>query len=486
VHLTAELWPFARTGGLGEAVAGLAVAQAAAGLSTTLVMPLYRGVRETTASLECVGGPIAVTVGGRVERVSLYRAPDAGAGPRTFFIEHPGLFDRPGIYGSNGSDYPDNALRFAVFCAAAVAVLPEIAPAADVLHAHDWHTALAPAYLRTKFAESAFHSRLATVLSVHNAGFQGHFAPAIMAELGLPDHLYNPEAFEWYGRLNLLKGGLAFSDIAVTVSPNHARELLTAEGGFGLQGTFAARGDRLVGILNGIDTELWNPTTDPDIAARYSIQDLSGKAQCKAALQQACGLPQRDDLPLFGMSARLVSQKGLDLILDTDLPAMPDAQYIFLGAGERRYEAALTELAAAAPDRIAVELAFTDRLEHRLLAGADLLLMPSLYEPCGLTQMRAQRYGAIPLARRVGGLSDSIEHGETGFLFDDYAPASLTRGMREALDRYHDRAAWGTMVRHAMSQPVGWETSARRYLDLYACARAARQAPCVAPSVGWS
>src|SRR6266699_150406 len=403
VHLTAEYWPFARTGGLGEAVSGLATTQAAAGHPTTVVMPLYQLVHETTPSL-----------------------------------------DRAGIYGDNGADYPDNARRFAFFCLAALTALPEIAPEAQLLHAHDWHTALAPVYLRTAFAGQPFYSRLASVLSVHNAGFQGHFPPETMADLGLPPELYNVDAFEWYGRMNMLKGGLAFSDVAVTVSPTHARELRTPDGGFGLHDTFIGLGDRLAGILNGIDPDLWNPEADREITDTYSVDDLSGKRRCKAALQKAYGLVQRagGHAPLFAMSARMVAQKGLDLILGADLLSIPDAQFIFLGAGEHRYHEALGNLAAAAPDRLAVEFMFTDHLEHCLLAGADALLMPSLYEPCGLTQMRAQHYGTVPIARRVGGLTDSVVDGVTGFLFDEYAPAALAQAVGRAVDAYADRTAW--------------------------------------------
>ncbi|HEV8305702.1 MAG TPA: glycosyltransferase, partial [Gemmatimonadales bacterium] len=306
------------------------------------------------------------------------------------------------------------------------------------------------------------------------AGFQGHFPTETVAQLGLAPELYNPDVFEWYGRMNWLKGGLAFSDAAVTVSPTHAQELCTPEGGFGLQETFVAMGDRLSGILNGIDPALWNPATDPEIAGNYSRDDLAGKRRCKAALQKAYALALEPHIPLFGMSARMVSQKGLDLVLGADLLATSDAQFIFLGAGEHRYHEALTNLAAAAPTRVAVEFIFTDHIEHQVLAGADALLMPSLYEPCGLTQMRAQHYGAIPVARRVGGLSDSIEDGVTGFLFNEYEPAALAQAIRRAVETYADRTAWKKLVREAMNRQFGWDRSAERYLALYARALKAR------------
>jgi starch synthase len=472
VHLSAECWPFARTGGLGEAVRGLASAQAAAGGHAAVVIPLYRAVRERTPSLQLVRPPITINVGGRAERVRLYRVPSADAAPETFFISHP-VFDRAGFYGEAGADYGDNAFRFALFSIAALTCLPLIAPRTRVLHAHDWHTALALVYLRTVFATEPWHGRLATVLSVHNAGFQGHVPAHTMAELGLPAALFDWRWMEWYGRLNLLKGGLAFCDMAVTVSPTHAAELRTPDGGFGLHETFAHLGDRFVGILNGIDTGGWNPEDDSDITAGYSADDLSGKHACKVALQRAYGLPDRPDVPVFGMSARLVAQKGLDLVLAANLPAC-DAQFVFLGTGEAQYEGALRTLAATASDRVAMDVGFTDRREHELLAGADALLMPSLYEPCGLTQMRAQRYGTLPVARRVGGLVDTVRHTETGFLFDDYTPAALQRIVQEVTRRYADRHAWGNAVRHAMGQQFGWDERAAEYLGVYRRALASR------------
>jgi starch synthase len=466
VHLTAEYWPLARTGGLGEAVNGLATFQAVAGQPTVVVLPLYRVVRNTAHELERVG-PFSVTLGLRTEQAWLYRIPEGDGKPHVYLIEHPEFFDRDGIYGADDADYPDNARRFAFFCLAALTVLPQIAPQAAVLHAHDWHTALATVFLRRAFGGQPYYDRLAAVLSVHNAGFQGHFPPETMADLGIGPELYTSDVFEWYGRMNVLKGGLAFCDVAVTVSPTHAQELCTPEGGFGLHEPFIGLGDRLVGILNGIDPTAWNPATDPAIAAPYTAGDLSGKERCKAALQQARGLPQEPRTPVFGMSARLVAQKGLDIVLGGDLLSMEDVQFVFLGSGERRYERALAAFALDAPHRIAVEFNFTDRLEHRLLAGADALLMPSLYEPCGLTQMRAQRYGTIPVARRVGGLADSIADGTTGLLFDEYTPDGLLQAVRQAIERYRATAPWRALVGGAMQQRFGWDDSAKRYLELY-------------------
>lgn len=476
VHLVAEYWPFARTGGLAEAVRGLAEYQTASGLDVTIVLPLHRHVRERGTELAPVGEPFAVAVGGRLEPARIWRATGGEASPRVFFVEHAEFFDRPEIYGE-GPDYPDNARRFAFFALAALEALPALAPRAGVLHAHDWHTTFAVIYLRTSHAGRAPYDRLGTMVTVHNAAFQGHFPVATLADVGLPAALYDWRLLEWYGRVNILKGGLAFSDAATTVSPTHADELRTPAGGFGLHDHYRAMGDRFVGILNGIDDDFWNPAADPFLTVHFGPDDLEPKARCKRAAQRTYGLRQRARTPLVAMTARLVEQKGLDLILATDALVDLDAQFVFLGRGERRYEEALTALAARAPDRIAVPLAFSERAEHRLLAGADILLMPSLYEPCGLTQMRAQRYGALPVARKVGGLNDTVVDGVSGFLFQEYRAEAFFGALWRAVACYHEREVWTEIVRNAMRIDHGWGPSAERYHELYHRVCATRRAP---------
>jgi starch synthase len=468
VHMVPELSPYARTGGLGEAVSSLAKYQAASGIPVTVFMPLY-GVIRDRVELQPVGPAFAVGVGPRTETARIYEpAEAAGTGyPRVFFVESQEYFDRPGLYGDESGDYPDNAQRYALFTRAVLVALPRILPQApSILHAHDWQTALASVYLKTEFMSHPYYEGIRAVLSVHNAGYQGHFPESTMPEIGLAASLYNSRQLEWYGRVNLLKGGLVFSDLVITVSPTHAHELRTEKGGFGLDGVFVALRDRLVGIVNGIDQDVWDPARDTFIPRRYSLENLQGKKRCRVALQRATGL-SRWQAPIFALTARLVSQKGLDLILGDPGYFAFDAQYVFLGHGEARYEAMLTELAERAPSRIAVKLDFTDEFEHLLLAGADLCLMPSQYEPCGLTQMRAQRYGTIPVARRVGGLADTIEDGVTGFLFDDYTPADFMRCAMRAVDQYRDTEAWEEMMREAMTRDFGWERSAARYLTVY-------------------
>jgi len=466
VHLAAEYNSLARTGGLAEAVMGLAEYQAAQGVPVAVIMPLHRSVREVAGQLERVGQPFTVQVGARSEEGRLYRLPVESNKPKVYCIEHE-YFDRAGLYGEGGADYGDNPQRWAFFCMAALELLPRIARSPAILHAHDWHTALAPVYLRTLFANSSFHRGFRTVLSVHNAGFQGYYGADVMPLVGLPWELFTWRHMEWHGQTNLLKGGLIFSDAAVTVSPTHAHELRTVKGGFGLHDVFISLRNRFTGIINGIDFKEWNPETDKIITSRYSREDLRGKKRCKAALQRTFGLPQRSKMPLFVMTARMTSQKGLELIVGEYTLFMLEAQFIFLGTGEPRYEAMLKHYAARWPERISAHLGFTERIEHRLMAGADVYLMPSLYEPCGLAQMRAQRYGAVPLARRVGGLADTVEDGVTGFLFDEYSSEDLLRVARAVMDYYYDEDVWKRLMVAGMSRDFSWDRSGEKYMEVY-------------------
>jgi starch synthase len=347
-----------------------------------------------------------------------------------------------------------------------------------VLHPHDWQAALAPVYLRTHYAGHPYYDAVACVLSVHNAGYQGLFGPEILDSIDLPSSVFTWDRLEYYGKVNWLKGGLSYADWVTTVSPTHAHELRTPAGGFGLHHWFIAMGSRLVGILNGIDQALWDPSRDPDAPARFDVDDLSGKRVCKTRLQEAAGLPANPDVPLVGMTARLARQKGFDLILgDGLLYRTGPAQFIFLGEGDPGYMRQLREVADQIPDRVAAFFDFNEQREHLLLSGADMLLMPSLYEPCGLTQMRAQRYGALPVVRRVGGLSDTVDDQETGFVFDEYTSGALEVGLRRAFAAYDDREAWEHQMREAMTRDFGWDRSARRYLELYQAALDAHHGP---------
>ncbi len=467
VHLAAEYVPFARTGGLAEAANGLAKFSTFAGLDSAVIMPLHRSARETAGDLEEVGDRFEVRFGPHIHSARLYRMRKPHERAHVFFVRHDGFFDRKGIYGEDGADYHDNPERWAFFCLAALGALPRIADGPLILHAHDWHSALALTYLRTRYAGDPWYEQVRTVLSVHNAGYQGHLPAEAVEYLGLPTELFTWRHLEWYGKLNLLKAGLVFTDAAVTVSPNHARELRTPAGGFGLQEVFAWMGPRFSGIINGIDQMGWDPATDPEIAAHFDAQNLQSKAECKTAIQESFGLERRSDLPLFGMAARLVTQKGLEIILGHPQLLDLDAQFVFIGSGEPRFERALHRWAASAPGRIAVDTDFTDTLEHQLMAGADLLLMPCQYEPCGLTQMRAQRYGALPLVRRVGGLADTVDQGITGFIFDGFEAEPLVGAALRSIDLFARPGEWERMMRAAMARDFSWEQSVAKYLNVY-------------------
>jgi starch synthase len=467
VHLTAEYHPFARSGGLAEAVMGLANNQVRGGANVVVFLPLYRSVRDHAPDLAPLGRAITVDLGYRSEEVRLFREVHARSGPKVVFVDIPSAFSRHGLYGENGRDYADNARRFALFSRAVLDAIPRLIVGPVLIHAHDWHTSLALMYLRSYEQLRERYRKTPTVLSVHNAGYQGHFPASMLNDCGIPPEVYTYHHAEWYGRINFLKTGLTFADMVVTVSPTHAQELRTAGGGFGVHEVFQQLGNRFTGITNGIDQSVWDPAVDDQITATYTVDDPSNKAKCKAALQRSFGLPQRRRTPLFGFTGRMVTQKGLDLMLNSHLVWNLDAQFVFLGAGESRYEDALLALARARPKHVGVQLDFTDRLEHRLMAGADLFLMPSQYEPCGLTQLRAQRYGALPIGRRVGGIADTVEDDATGFLFDEFTPGALDWGMSRALTRFADPLQWAPRMITAMRRDFSWELAAQRYAVVY-------------------
>ncbi|HEY4100714.1 MAG TPA: glycogen/starch synthase [Gemmatimonadales bacterium] len=467
VHLAAEYYPYARTGGLAEAAWGLHRDQHRSGLATMAIVPLYRAARAHLRHLDPVGDPFTLQLGPTPETFRLWRERDPASETPTCFIEHDGFFGRNGLYGEGGADYPDNYRRFAAFAAASVAALPRLTSGPVLLHAHDWHAALAPVYVRTWFRGNPWYDRIPLVLSVHNGGYQGHFPPEVMPDIGLPWSIWTPEKMEWYGKTNYLKGGLTHVDMATTVSPTHAEELRTPAGGFGLHDVYEWMGHRFTGVLNGIDQSVWDPQTDGQIAARFSANAMEGKRACKTTLQRRFGLPENPFIPLIGFIGRMATQKGLDIIVHNTALFHFAAQYVFLGSGDRRLEESVHALHAALPSRIGVETTFADPLEHEVIAGADLYLMPSQYEPCGLTQMRAQRYGTIPVARRVGGLADTIDDGVTGFLFEAFDERAVVGGVWRAMTEHRSASAWREMQREAMSRDFGWDRVAERYIDIY-------------------
>jgi starch synthase len=415
-----------------------------------------------------------------MEEALVLRAADAPPGVRVLAVAADRYFDRPYLYGEPIGDYADNARRFAFFCRAALAAVDALGLAPDVLHCHDWQTALVPAYLRGGIVEGDGAARArehlgsaAVVLTLHNVGYQGTFPASDFAATGLPRALFSVDGVEFHGRVNLLKGGIRFADHVTTVSPGYAREIRLAEQGAGLEGVLATRAGDLTGILNGIDERIWDPAGDRLIVANFDADRLDAKAANKTALLNELGLPRRDG-PLLGVVSRLSAQKGLDLVLEA-LPSIMElgGQLVVLGSGERNIEMAFRDAVGAYPDRLAVRLAYDETMSHRIQAGADLLLVPSRFEPCGLTQLYALRYGTLPVVRRTGGLADTVvdvgafpDEG-TGFLFTEPRPGALMSAIRRAFDLYGNREKWRNVQRQAMKQDFGWRASAGRYQELY-------------------
>jgi starch synthase len=468
LFVASEVAPFSKTGGLGDVMGALPKALAALGHRVSVVTPRYGSIDPAARGLERLDG--AVRVHGHP--TTLWIAP--GEAP-VYFVEHEGLFGgRKGLYSDGGHDYPDNAQRFAYLARAALALPAALGRRTRIVHLNDWQTGLAPWLLRHEHRDDPALAGARTVFTIHNLAYQGVFPKGVVPALGLPWEVFRYDAMEFHDGLNLLKAGLVYADALTTVSPTYAKEILGPEQGFGLDALLRHRAGDLTGILNGIDVHGWDPETDPHLPAHYSARDLSGKAACKAALQQELGLPVRADVPLLAMVSRLATQKGLDLVAAAlpELLATTDVQLALLGSGAREYEALFARLAEERPDRVAARIGFDEGLAHRIEAAADVFLMPSHYEPCGLNQMYSLRYGTVPVVRAVGGLEDTVEDFDgwrrgTGFKFRPYAPDALLLAIRRALDARRDARAWRELVLRGMAQDNSWEQSARRYEALY-------------------
>jgi starch synthase len=473
--VASEAVPFAKTGGLADVVAALPAALARIGHRVTTVLPRYRGVE--------VSGPPRLTLDVQLGRerhaVKIHEVEDRG-GARVWLVDEPALFDRQGIYGTNGHDHPDNPRRFALLARAALDAAVKGGLAPDIVHAHDWQGGLAPVYLKTRYASDPVLGGVPSVFTIHNIAYAGICEPGWLEPLDLGLELYRTDGgLEFFHKVSLLKAGINFSEKITTVSPGYARELLTPEFAFGFEGVLAARRADLVGILNGIDTDSWNPATDPYIPATYTAADLSGKREAKRALLQAYGLPHDEAalrVPVIGMVSRMVDQKGLDLIAQasSELPHL-GARFVVLGTGEPRYEEMWRALASYYPDRIAANVGFDEPLSHLVEAGADLFLMPSRFEPCGLNQMYSLRYGTLPFVRATGGLDDTVDNyhpatgGGNGFKFWEPSGPALVNTLRWALSVYYQEPdTWRRLQRAAMAADFSWTRSAQQYADLYA------------------
>jgi starch synthase len=474
-----EVAPFSKTGGLADVTGALPPALAALGHDIRVVTPKYRsfaGEVRPLLTLERV--PVA---GGSVTaRVGLTELPDRSGTPRVpvYAIEDDrGWFDREGIYQHQGWDFTDNLERYAFFCRAVLELIPALGWTPDLIHCHDWQTALIPVYLNAAArTNGSATSRPRTVLTIHNLGYQGAFPGERFPAIGLGWEHFTAESLEFYGALNLFKGGILAADLVTTVSPTYAQEIQSDAASHGLSGVLAARRSDLVGILNGIDTVAWDPAADPSLASSFSASAPGGKAACRTDLLHRVDLSSGRG-PVVAMVTRLAEQKGIDLVIEL-LPelTMLDLRIVILGTGDRHYEAVLQAWSAKAPDRIAAVLRFDDALAHQVIAGADLFLMPSHYEPCGLSQQYAMRYGTVPVCHQTGGLADTVvdyrprsilANRATGFLFKPCDADSLMRALQLALAVYRNPPAWKRLILQGMQVDFGWARSATAYVDAY-------------------
>jgi starch synthase len=473
VMAASEAVPFAKTGGLGDVVGALPRALKRLGLDVVVVLPAYRSISPERFALRRTQWTLQVPVSKETVTAAVLQGElDGGAIP-VYFIEADAYFARAGLYGTPDGDYLDNAERFAFFSRAILALAARIG-APDVLHCHDWQTALAPVFLRADAQRYPALDALRTVFTVHNLGYQGLFWHFDWHLLNLDWSYFTPSCLEFYGKINYLKGGIICADAITTVSPTYAQEIQTPEFGHGLDGVLVARRQALTGILNGVDYDEWSPDRDPHIAAHYSAGDLAGKAACKADLQRTVGLPVDAHVPLIGIVSRLADQKGFDLLAEIAPQLLRKRlQMVILGSGDARYQEMFQELAARFKKRLAVQIKFDNALAHKIEAGSDMFLMPSRYEPCGLNQIYSLRYGTIPIVRATGGLQDTIidytpaRRDSTGFKFDEYRGTALRTCIDRALRAHRDPASWQQLVQHAMHADFSWDRSAEEYARLY-------------------
>ena len=483
--VASECVPFSKTGGLADVVGALPRALAGLGHQVSVYLPRYRQTR--LADPQTVVRSITVPFDDKYRFCSVVAAGSA-AGVRVYFVDYPPYFDREALYGTSAGDYPDNAERFALF-SRAVLEASKILGVPHVFHCHDWQSALVPVMLRTLYAEDPALRDASTGFTIHNMGYQGLFPPDILPLLMLPWDLLTISKMEFFGQANFLKGALVFADFITTVSKKYSLEIQTTEYGFGLEGVLRNRAATVTGILNGVDYDEWSPQTDKFAVAKYSPQDLSGKQQCKVDLLNAFGVANADPkLPVIGIVSRFAAQKGFDLIAQImDRLAREEMIVVALGAGDKTYEEMFQRLNKQFPNKIAVKVAYDNAIAHKIEAGADMFLMPSKYEPCGLNQIYSLKYGTVPIVRATGGLDDTIEPWDartgkgTGFKFSEYTGEALLATIKQAFLNYRDQSSWQTLMRNGMNRDFSWGASAREYGKIYERARQARATGAPAP-----
>jgi starch synthase len=479
LFVASEGLPFSKTGGLADVIEALPKALVAQGHEVAVVLPRYRGTKASAVVMPSLTIPLGLRL-----RFPAIADGTLVNGVRYFFVDDPDFFDRDGIYGGTAGSYWDNPERYSEFCRAAIEIAKHVWPA-DVVHCHDWQTALVPLLMRTSYGDDPLIKDIPVVFTIHNMGYHGQFGRDVLWRSGIPEILFHREALEFYGNVNFLKAGLIYSDYLTTVSKRYAEEIRTPEFGFGLDGVARSRGNRLVGILNGVDYSAWSPEKDKLIAVKYSAKDLSGKQVCKQDLLQTFGLPlEHSGWPVIGIVSRFADQKGFDLIAQKAYELMrEDLVLVVLGTGEGRYEDLFRALAATFPSRVGLKIAYDNALAHKVEAGADMFLMPSRYEPCGLNQIYSLRYGTVPIVRATGGLDDTVEmfdleHGTgTGFKFSHYDGAGLMWAVKQALHHYADERIWKRIQLNGMAKDFSWKAPAAEYAKLYEAARSARGLP---------
>ena len=470
--------PFSKTGGLADVVGALPRALAALGHQVSVYLPRYRQTKlvDPATVMRSVTVPFddeyrfaSVVSGGIQDGVKFY------------FVEYPRYFDRDHLYGTPAGDYPDNAERFALF-SRTVLEASKIVGVPQVFHCHDWQSALIPVLLRTIYRDDPAFKDAGTVFTIHNMGYQGLFPPETLPLLMLPWDLFTMSKMEFFGQVNFLKGALTYTDFVTTVSRKYSQEIQTAEYGFGLEGVLRDRAATVTGILNGVDYDEWSPQTDKFTLSRYSPTELSGKAKDKQDLLSAFGITNSNPkLPVIGIVSRFAAQKGFDLISQiADRLAREDMIIVALGAGDKSYEEMFQRLNKQFPNKIAVKVAYDNAIAHKIEAGADMFLMPSRYEPCGLNQIYSLKYGTVPIVRATGGLDDTIEPWDartgkgTGFKFSEYNGESLLLTIKEALQAFRDQTSWQVLMRNGMAKDFSWNASAREYGKVYERVRSMR------------
>lgn len=469
---TSEVYPFSKSGGLGDVMGALPLAMQAAGQPVAVISPFYGRISTGNYRIRLTISDLPVGYPWGPITADVYETDYQGV--PMYFIDRAEYFDRRFYYNDHRGDYFDNAERFIFFCRAAISLMERLGDPPAIVHAHDWQTALLPAYIHFLRRSNPFWANTGTLCTIHNLAFQGRFSSRLFESCGLPAEAWSMGGVEYFGDVNMLKGGIAYADAVTTVSPSYAREILTEKYGCGLDGILRHRELHLYGILNGADYQVWNPGDDPYLPCRYTVEDVSGKAKCKKKLIEELGLdPKLRTRPILGFIGRMRGQKGIDLLnaIIPDLMEL-DVGVVVLGEGNPVHEGRITDLMGRYRGRVAAVIGYTEDLAHRMQAASDIFLMPSRYEPCGLTQMYALRYGTPPVAKAAGGLRDTIipwpAADATGFIFTESDPVDFLVAVREAVALWTESPdAWSAMMRRAMNQAFTWDKSCREYIEVY-------------------